>query len=193
MTLSARTLMTTLAFSLIAVCSAAQDTGHRHRGFWIGFGLGGGINMSDGLDGERLGGGAGYLRLGGTPSQKVLLGFDGLGWGRDESGTGIARGNGSFVVMFYPSIKGGAFLKGGIGVASISRATTAGNSTTTTTESGFGLTLGTGWDVKLGNNLYLVPGADLMLQWFESKNDPVLGQIPGTNSIVTFTLGLTWH
>ena len=189
-----RILMTALGFSLIATCATAQESGgHRHRGFWIGFGLGGGVNMSDGLDGEHLGGGAGYLRLGGTPSQKVLLGFDGLGWGRGDGGTGIARGNGSFVVMFYPSIKGGAYLKGGIGVSSISRATTAGNSTTTTTESGFGLTLGTGWDVKLGSNIYLVPGADLMLQWFEAKDDPVLGHIPGTNSIVTFTLGLTWH
>ena len=189
-----RTLMMALGFSLIATCATAQNSGgHRHRGFWIGFGFGGGVNMTEGLDGEHLGGGAGYLRLGGTPSQKVLLGFDGLDWFHGSGNSGIARGNGTFVVMFYPSVKGGGLLNGGIGFSSISRATTSGNSVTTTTETGFGLTLGTGWDVKIGGNIYLVPGADLLLQWFEAKDDPVLGQIPGTNSIVTFTLGLTWH
>jgi hypothetical protein len=188
-------LITAVALSFAAGTSVAQQApgAHQHRGLWGGFGVGGGINLSEGLDGKQLGGGVGWLRIGGTPSQRVLLGFEGIFWGRDESGNGIARGNGAFTVMFYPSANGGAFLKGGIGGASISRATTSGNSTTTTSQGGFGLTLGTGWDVRLGSNLYLVPGIDLLLQWFESKTDPVLGEIPGTNSIVTFTLGLTWH
>lgn len=184
-----------VALTMAAGSAPAQERtgGHQHRGFWIGFGLGGGINAGEGLDGEKLGGGAGYLRLGGTPSQKVLLGFEGLGWGRDQDGVGIARGNGSFVVMFYPSTQGGAFLKGGIGSATISRATTSGNSTTTTSESGFGVTGGLGWDVRLGNNIYLTPNIDAVFQWFDAQTDPVLGDIPGTNTILTFTLGLTWH
>ena len=184
-----------MALTLAAGVAAAQGSSgaHEHKGFWIGFGLGGGVNLSEGLDGDRLGGGSGYLRLGGTPSQRVLLGFEGNFWGRDQDGAGIARGNGTFAAMFYPSAQGGAFLKGGIGWSNISRATTSGNSTTTTTESGFGLTLGAGWDVRLGRNIYLTPNIDALFQWFDSKDDPVLGEIPGTNTIMMFTLGLTWH
>lgn len=186
--------MSAMALTLEAGMSAAQGTAgtHEHRGFWIGFGVGGGVNLSDGLDGERLSGGSGYLRLGGTPSQRVLLGFEGNFWGRDRNGAGIARGNGSFVAMFYPSDQG-AFVKGGLGWATISRASTDGNTTTTTAEGGFGLTVGAGWDVRLGRNLYLTPNVDALFQWFKSKDDPVLGRIPGTNTLLLFGLGLTWH
>ncbi|MGE5802127.1 MAG: hypothetical protein ACM358_07700 [Gemmatimonadota bacterium] len=183
--------MSIIALTLATGVSAAQA--HEHRGFWIGFGLGGGVNLNDGLDGERLSGGTGYLRLGGTPSQRVLLGFEGNFWGRDQDGATIARGNGTFTTMFYPSTQGGGFLKGGIGWASISRATTVGNSTTTTAEGGFGLTAGAGWDVKIGRNIYLTPNADVLFQWFDAKNDPVLGPIPGNNTILMVTMGLTWH
>lgn len=184
-------VMSIIALTLATGVSAAQA--HEHRGFWIGFGLGGGVNLNDGLDGERLSGGTGYLRLGGTPSQRVLLGFEGNFWGRDQDGATIARGNGTFTTMFYPSTQGGGFLKGGIGWASISRATTVGNSTTTTAEGGFGLTAGAGWDVKIGRNIYLTPNADVLFQWFDAKNDPVLGPIPGNNTILMVTMGLTWH
>ena len=47
--------------------------------------------------------------------------------------------------------------------------------------------------MKIGRNIYLVPDVDVLFQWFESKDDPVLGHIPGTNTILLFTLGLTWH
>lgn len=182
-----------ICIALTLGASVAFTQGHEHRGFWIGFGFGGGINLSEGLDGERLGGGGGYLRLGGTPSQKVLLGFEALAWVRDKDGVALDRDNATFTAMFYPSEKGGAFLKGGVGLASISRASNSGNSTTTTTKDGFGLTAGAGWDVKIGRNLYLVPDVDFLFQWFEAQTDPVLGAIPGHNTIVLFTLGLTWH
>ena len=196
MPVRARTvLIATLFLFLTAGATAAQEeTGaHPHRGFWIGFGFGGGVNLSEGLDGQQLGGGGGYLRLGGTPSQKVLLGYEAIGWVRELNGATLGRGNGSFVVQFYPSERGGVFFKGGVGYATIARATISGNTTTATSENGFGLTLGAGWDVRLGSNIYLVPDVDLLFQWFESKNDPVLGQIPGNNTILLFTLGLTWH
>ena len=131
------------------------DSARCHGFTHFGFGLGGGLNLNEDLDGERLSGGSGYIRLGGTTSQRLLLGFEGSFWGRDQGGASIARGNGTFTAMYYPSEKGGGFLKGGIGWATISRATTSGSATTTATESGFGLTLGAGWDIRLGRNLYL--------------------------------------
>src|SRR5262245_15456181 len=122
-------LMTSWSLALVAPAASAQA--HEHRGFWIGFGLGGGVNFSQGLDGERFGGGGGYFRLGGTPSQHLLLGFEGIAWGRENEGAWISRGNGSFAALYYPSNAGGGFLKGGVGFASISRASVSGNTTST--------------------------------------------------------------
>jgi hypothetical protein len=180
------------ALLLFAGSTHAQRA-HEHRGFWIGFGLGGGINLTEGMDGESLAGGSGYIRLGGTPSQRVLLGFESIGWARGSSGTTLGRANSSFVVLFYPTMDGGLFFKGGVGGASVARVSDEGNTTTTTTESGFGVTLGAGWDVRIGRNLYLSPNLDLLLQMLGEEEDPVLGNIPSTNSILLFTLGLTWH
>ena len=45
----------------------------------------------------------------------------------------------------------------------------------------------------LDNNPYLTPNVDFLFQAFESETDPILGDIPGTNTIGMFTLGLVWH
>jgi hypothetical protein len=171
--------------SVLATAAHGQDM-HEHDGFWIGFGLGGGWNVSDGLDGESLPGTGGYFRLGGTPSQKVLLGFEGSGWARARFDEVLTRGNGMFIVMLYPSENGGFFLKGGVGGASVTRIRTFG---TVTVESGFGASAGIGFDVRLGNNIYLTPNFDWLFQAFDAG----LAGGSNTNSIVLFTLGLTWH
>ncbi len=171
---------------------SAQNTPNR-KGFWLGFGLGAGVNLAQGMDEKSLWGGSGYLRLGGTPKANLLLGGEAIGWTVDYKGVNLSRGNVHFVTVWYPNVTSGFYLKGGIGGASISRRTESGNSETTTTKGGFGLGLGTGYEVKIGRNIYLVPSADLLLQFFEKDTDPVLGDIPGHNSLLLFNLGLTWH
>jgi hypothetical protein len=123
----------------------------------------------------------------------VLLGFEAIGWGRHYQGATLGRGNASFVALFYPSAHDGWFLKGGVGAATISRANTSGSTTSTTSQPGFGFTLGAGVDLPLGQNFYATPNFDVLVQWFESKDVPVLGTLPGTNLILLFTFGLTWH
>jgi hypothetical protein len=184
------------ALSLTAFCmlvlsswAGAQDK-HVHQGFWIGFGIGGGVNLSDALDNDQLVGGSGYLRLGGTPSQRVLLGGEAVGWAASQLNDVASRSNAMFIVMFFPSENGGFFIKGGVGAAAVARVTTA----TVQTETGLGLAGGLGYDVRLGSNLYLTPNLDLLFQYFDGENFAGLGLgKPNTNSILTFTLGLTWH
>lgn len=173
---------------LVAASRLPAQTPQPHGGFWIGFGVGIGVNTGTGFESEKLAGGTGYLRLGGTPRQGLLLGWEGHVWVNDDN----SRGNGVFLAQLYPS-RQGFFLKGGVGIAHVDRTTTAGSTTTTTSKNGFGLLLGTGIDLKIGRNIYLVPGFDILLQGFKEETDPVLGNIPGGNSIVSFTLGLTWH
>jgi hypothetical protein len=178
--------------ALAAGSLAAQDAPQR-KGFWIGFGLGPGVNLSHGLDDKSLWGGNGYLRLGGTPKANLLLGGEAIGWTVDYKDVTLSRGNAHFVVMWYPNVRSGFYLKGGVGGASISRAKTSGNTETRTTKGGFGTGLGMGYEFKIGRNLYLVPAADFLLQLFSKETDPVLGEIPGSNTLLLFNLGLTWH
>lgn len=184
---------------LVALCllvlngwAVAQDR-HEHKGFWIGFGLGGGVNVSEGLDSERLVGGAAYLRMGGTPSQRVLIGGEGVGWGAAQSDEVVSRSNGMFIVMFYPSENGGFFLKGGVGGASVSRVVVNGTRTTVEAQGGLGTSAGLAFDARLGRNLYLTPAAEWIFQVFDGDNIAFLGNVPNTNSLLIFTLGLTWH
>jgi hypothetical protein len=60
----------------------AQSKPNERKGFWFGFGLGGGslgADCSD-CDNERTTGGSGYIRLGGTISRSFLLGFETNVW-----------------------------------------------------------------------------------------------------------------
>lgn len=179
-------VLTACVLALGAAPVQGQDP-HPHKGFWISFGLGGGVNVSDGLDGERLAGGAAYVRLGGTPHPQWLLGGEAIGWGRSVDGEQLARGNATFSVQFYPSRNTGFFVKGGVGGSSISVSTTSGSTTTITSEYGFGTTLGVGFDIRLARNFYLTPNLDWILQVFDAEN------LPGTNSIILLTIGATWH
>ncbi len=115
----------TIALLVLFAGAAGQaQSRQRHEGFWIGFGIGGGVNTSANVDSER-GGGAIYVRLGGTLSQKFLLGGEISAWGRKEdtplggNPLTVTRSNATFTVMFFPSEVGGFFLKGGVGGANV--------------------------------------------------------------------------
>lgn len=147
-----------------------------HRGFWIGFGLGGGWEQFDFDFGTQGRGGAAYLRMGGTVNPHVLFGGEALAWFREEGvGNSVERANVTASALFYPSSRGGWFLKTGGGVASKSR---LGRD-----ETGIGTTFGTGYDFRLGGNFFVTPNADLMVQFFDQS----------TTASLLFTLGVIWH
>jgi len=174
-----------LAITFAATAPATAQTPREHRGFWISAGLGGGWNLSRnvGVDSSSSGGGAAYLRLGGTVSDKVLLGGEVIGWGRSTNGADLARGNVNFTAMFYPSVQTGVYLKGGLGGSSLARTVTNGNTTTTVHDEGFGVTVGLGWDVRLARNFFLTPGIDFLYQRASNVD----------NTILLMTVGATWY
>ncbi len=174
-----------LFVALLVATPANAQVESKHRGFWIGFGLGGGWNVSPnvGVAEETKPGGAGFIRLGGTPTQKVLLGGEAIGWGTEVDDVAIGRGNGTLTVMFYPSVETGVFLKGGVGGSTFTSSVTEGNTTTTTTDNGFGATAGVGWDVRVGRNFYITPAVDVLYQRVTDIS----------NAIVLITVGATWH
>ncbi len=107
----------TIALLTMFIGTAGQaQSRQRHDGFWIGFGIGGGVNAS--ANNDERGGGALSLRLGGTLSQKFLLGGEISAWGRQEDSElggdplTVTKSNATFMVMFFPSDAGGFFIKG---------------------------------------------------------------------------------
>lgn len=198
-----RGLLAGLVSMALLVSGAAAQEAQSKQGFWLGFGVGGGSNLTSTLDGRSPGGWAGNFRLGGTLSQKWLLGGESAGWTSEvEDETWAFRSNFTAIALFYPSPGRGLFFKAGPGFSMISESrgesTTVDGVTVSTgvsaTETGFGATFGAGWEIKIGRNLHLVPEVTWLLQAFEARTtQTMLGEIPGTNNLLLFTVGLTWH
>jgi len=172
------TLMAAVSVSLAAGSAEAQLVEvPRHRGFWFGFGLGGGWDDFDMSFGNSGRGGAAYIRMGGTVNPHVLVGGEIIAWFRETSQSNeIERENVSLTALLYPS-KRGFFVKGGFGYAGFQ------TSPGFVDREGIGLTLGSGFDFRVGRNLFITPNVDVMTQFLRDD----------TNVTLLFTVGLGWH
>lgn len=181
------TITAACVFLLLPQGLRAQE-GPRHQGFWIGFGIGGGSVSIEDSNAEALSGGAAYVRLGGTLSQRWLLGGEAMVWGRNENDVSYVRSNTTFTAMFYPSTQAGFYLKGGLGFSYISISSGVLGPQLSASRGGGGFTLGAGFDIRLGSNIYLTPNLDWMFQAIDMNN----GNTEKAN-IGLVSLGLVWH
>jgi hypothetical protein len=113
-----RASVVVLAFSVTCTGTlAAQGLPNTRQGFWIGFGVGPGSVGADCryCTTERTTGPSGYLRLGGTVSQNILIGGETNGWAHNEGGLNESMGFASAVLYWYPSRTGALYLKIGLG------------------------------------------------------------------------------
>lgn len=180
-----------VAQAIIAVAALAWPVGTadaqlrpvpRHDGFWISVGVGGGWLNQQGAADESVAGGGLYVRLGGTPNEKLLLGGEINVWAQTEGDVTDSRGNATLTLLYYPK-RGGLFFKGGVGTASATVETQTGTTTATDTHQGLGTTIGAGFDFKLARNFYITPNADLL---FQRINDVEY-------TLLMLTVGGTWH
>lgn len=184
----AGTVLSTAALLLIPAAPADAQRTAVHEGFWISFGFGGGTAFGDdAFDGDSKFGGAGFLRMGGSPSQQLLIGGELVGWGTDQDNVRIGRGALMFTAMYFPSPKGGFYLKGSAGFAGRSAETTLNvgglEATVTDDAGGIGLGAGLGYDIQLGRNFFLTPALDFVYTGTEGDGA----------SLLLFTVGATWH
>ena len=163
---------------LLVLMTAGAAQAQTREGFWIGFGFGGG---SLGVDGgtDRDSGVGGYLKLGGTLSERFLLGAETNQWVKEESGVSVNHSNLSAVAYFYPSATGGFFLKGGLGVSRLSVKVSG----ISASEDGGGAVLGLGFDARVGDNWSITPALNFNA-----------GALDGGNTSVTeLSVGVPWH
>lgn len=137
--------------TLVPATSSAQHAATR-RGFWFNAGLGVASYGCEGCDGRESGGG-GSLSLGGTLSQHLNVGVGVNVWAKEVGGVDLLASTITAMVRLYPSATGGFYLTGGVGQGSL-RASQSG---VAITESGLGLLLGLGYDIRVGRNISLTP------------------------------------
>jgi len=133
--------------------AAATQPNRSRSGFWLNVGMGyGSLGCQDciGREGSYSGG----LALGGTLSQKVVIGVGTNGWYKSEGGVSLSAGTLTALIRFYPSSTGGFFLLGGLGVGTV-RIEIAGFGSAN--ETGGGALLGLGYDIRVGSNVSLTP------------------------------------
>lgn len=171
-----------LALSLITTMSlpaVAQGNPQTRQGFFISFGFGAGsLGCDDCADDDRLNGVNFQLRAGGTLSQRLLIGGEVNGFTKSENDATLTVTNIGPLLQFYPSAQGGFFLKGGLGLAT-AEFDFGGISVE---DEGFGVTLGLGFDARVGRNFALTPYFDILSSSFDgvSFNQVAIG------------LGFTW-
>ena len=168
--------------------AVAQTEPHQHQGFWWGIGLGWGLNVTTGLDaGRTLNGPALTLRAGGTLSSKLLLGGDLVFWSTEDFDANLFRANTTLSLFYYPIPQNGFYVKGGIGLGRVGADLPVAGGTQTEAQAALGATLGGGFDVPVGANLYLTPSVSWLFQWFEELGDTSF------NSLIVLSVDINAH
>jgi hypothetical protein len=185
---------------LVVVLSAgaAPAADQERRGFWIGFGAGYGsayATCDDNCGGnEREGSGSGYVKLGGTLNERVLLGAEMNLWTKEKEGVTLNLYNASATVTFYPKATSGFFLKGGAGLALVD-AEVRDESTTITLDlgHGFGVLAGIGYDLRVARNISITPSVNFYAGWPGDLKVEGVGFNNWRQNVVDFTIGVTFH
>jgi len=181
-------LTLTLALALSRPAPSQAQHPQTRQGFGISFGFGAGSAVFTCDDCPADWGGtapSGYFRIGGYLSPSVMLAGESNGWS-DPDGASI--GAVLAVVQWYPMVASGLYLKGGAGYA-YADAMDLGVDPPT----GFGISLGAGYDLRVARNFALTPYVSYLrmiggnMSWY--GGDPASKAKIG---VVQFGLGFTW-
>lgn len=178
-----RSIAIVMAVSAFGASIASAQHPQTRKGFWIGFGVGYGsygISCSGCSGLGRESSYTGSVKLGGTVSPHLLLGGEVIAWSKTESGSTLTAGNTSFAAYYYPQPAGGLHLSAGVGFSRI-EGSSGGSSSGKT---GPGLTLGAGYDVRVGANTSITPVANWVYGHPESGF---------SHNFFQFGLGVTFH
>jgi hypothetical protein len=152
------------------------------QGLWFNGGLGvGWAGCVDCLGRET--GASGGLSLGGTLSDRVLLGVGTTGWYKSVDGVTLSGGTFDARLRFYPVKQSGFFVTGGAGLGSIAVKVGTLVGDLSDRENGLGLLFGLGWDVRVGRNVSLTP----------FYNGFAVGVDSGTFFVDQIGVGITIH
>jgi hypothetical protein len=182
--------------AIVTASAGAQMKPQTRNGFTISFGFGGGsagVNCS-GCDNSRETSPSGYLRIGGAIRPNLILAGEANAWTKTSSDEGVDAtftiGTVTFLAQWYPQPANGWFLSAGAGTGSIqTEVEVPGLGKFSDNKSGFGYQLGTGYDIRVGNNFSLTPFAT----YFATTGGKAAGGSKIDGNVFHFGLGFTWH
>ncbi len=204
-----RHLLRILAIGVLAAAIATPAFAQRHHGsqlrevtrnyrdgFWLGLSVGAG---EESFRYENAPGGYSNditaptfsLRLGGTPSQRWLLGAELFAWmDGDFNDTYDDYSNvlssAMMIAQFYPLTRGGLYFKGGVGVAgNYLRTVSPAGYIVKDETSGLATVFGAGLDLRVGRNVSITPSLDVHHQFFHRADL--------RERIVSLSAGVTFH
>jgi hypothetical protein len=138
--------------ALVMLMAPAAANAQERSGFWFNGGLGwGSLGCED--CGDRLGGLSGGLAIGGTLSQKLVLGVGTNGWTKEEDGVTLTAGLLSAQIRWYPNGRNFHVLAG-LGVGTVDLDIQGFGSAS---ETMMGALLGLGYDIRVGGNVSISP------------------------------------
>lgn len=161
----------------------------RRQGFFAAVGIGAGAESFDANDGlgwsDDKGGATGYIKVGGTVSQSLLLGAELNGWAAQYQRQGYDRSLGSlmFIAQWYPAREGDFWLRGGLGWARDNLSLYGTTGDINSHENGTALALGLGYDFRVARNVSITPTLDFQGQRYDSHDE----------RLVSFGIGVTFH
>jgi outer membrane protein W len=196
-----RTMLVGMAVVLAGVLSSVPASAQEHGGVFFGGGAGLGMANADcdecGGDSDRENSGVLYLRGGVALNPHVLLGGEFNLWGKKETGVlgaenSIKMYNLTGTVTFYPQTEG-FFVNFGAGLAFVGLDSTVGNTNLSIDlGKGFGVLLGTGYDIRVGEHIAVTPAVQY---WYGAPGDLKVGNATFLHdwrqNVVDFTIGLT--
>lgn len=181
-----------VAFSGVAGPLRAQYP-QRRDGFWIGFGLGYGsanVSCETCRAGARTDGVTGFVKLGGSPSQHLLIGGAINGWSHENIGATETMANLTGSLYFYPRARSGLFFTGGLGWSAYHV-----NTVPAWEGTGWGLTLGAGYDIRMGRDVSLTPVVNYVYGALGDVTAPG-SRVVGSRwrqDVIDIGLGVTFH
>ncbi len=136
---------------------------------------------------------SGYLTLGATVVPRLLVGVEANGWRKNIQGTTVTAVNASVVSYLYLKATSGFFFKGGFGISWYREDPALKDPSDTVSTTGFGITAGLGYDLRVGDNISLTPVGNFV---FGSLGNLRLRRqlIPNVQStLLQLGLGVTFH
>ena len=175
---------------MLSLQAEAQRPNTR-KGFWLSFAFGVGSHSQGAASADegRQTDPVGNLRLGGTVSQKVLLGGDASVWPQLGNGDSISVGFVGPTILFYPSATGSFYVKGSISFTAFSNA-----------EKDISSSLGPALSVEVGNDFRVARNFSLVVFLNAIAATDVELRVNGnptgidvTPNLVQVGLGVGWH
>ena len=193
-----RLLAVILATSISAAApvTAQGEANTRRAGLWLTAGGGEARNRVD-CDNcgeiERYWGGTGFLRAGGTLSDRVRVGGETYSWQRSfESSASYVRGL-QGIILWYPAFPArGFFVQSGLGLARLRSEFERNGSRVQAAATGMSVMLGLGYEVRLRGRIWVTPMVSSTAVPTATIDTPngTLENVVGT--LLQFGLGVTW-